>query len=163
LSQQIPVWRDQVLREVEKQLAVYIGPLARIIVKKAASATTNLDQLYQSVATSLERESDRKAFLAHRVKPHQNWADAQPDLESTQPGNTMSLASATPGLALAPDAAERFARALARYVGPISAVLVKKAAQRADSLRALCLLLAEHVDDPTERARFLKEVGFPNS
>jgi serine/threonine-protein kinase len=163
LSREMPGWRVEVLREVERQLAVYIGPVARIIVKKAASRTTNLEQLYGAVATSLEREADREAFLAHRVKPHQSWAELQSVRESAPSGNTLSLTSASPGLALTPEAADRIARALARHVGPISGVLVKKAAQRADSLRALCLLLAEHVRDKTERARFLRDAGFSDS
>jgi serine/threonine-protein kinase len=163
MSRELPGWREEVLREVARQLAVYIGPLARVIVKRAASRTTDLEQLYEAVATSLEREDDREVFLAHRVKQHQRWAEAPSVPESAQPGNTLSLTSATQRLALAPEAADRIARTLARYVGPISGVLVKKAAQRADSLRALHLLLAEHVKPETERARFLSESGFPDS
>jgi len=49
---------------------------------------------------------------------------------------------------------------LARYIGPISGVLAKRAAQQADSLRTLYLLLAEDVESPAERARFLRDAGF---
>jgi len=52
---------------------------------------------------------------------------------------------------------------LAYYVGPISGVLAKKAAQRADSLRTLYLLLAEHVESKQERDRFLRDASFPRA
>jgi len=61
---------------------------------------------------------------------------------------------------LTPAAIDRAARMLARYIGPISGVLARRAAQEANSLRALYLLLAEDVESPTERARFLRDAGF---
>jgi hypothetical protein len=47
-------------------------------------------------------------------------------------------------------------------MGPISGVLVRKAAKRADSLRGLYRLLAEHVEPGTKRVRFLQDAGFPD-
>jgi serine/threonine protein kinase len=64
---------------------------------------------------------------------------------------------------LTPVAVDRAARLLARHIGPISGVLAKRAAQRADSLRTLYLLLAEDVESKTERARFLRDAGFLDS
>jgi hypothetical protein len=52
---------------------------------------------------------------------------------------------------------------LARHIGPISTALARKAARRAGSVRALYLLLADHVESKKERARFLRDAGFPNS
>ncbi len=61
-------WEDKTLRTVEKQLAVFIGPLARVVVKEASSKTATLDELYSLVAESLEREADRNAFLARKIE-----------------------------------------------------------------------------------------------
>jgi len=61
-------WDEGTLRAVEKQLATFIGPLARIIVKKAASRTTNLEDLYSVAAQSLQREDERRAFLARKAE-----------------------------------------------------------------------------------------------
>jgi serine/threonine-protein kinase len=47
---------------------------------------------------------------------------------------------------------------LARYVGPLAGVLAKRAAPRADSARALYLLLAQHIETEADRARFLQDV-----
>ena len=56
---------------------------------------------------------------------------------------------------------EEAARMLAYHVGPISRILAKRAAERAENRRALYLLLAEHVENKTDRARFLRDAGFP--
>jgi phosphoenolpyruvate synthase/pyruvate phosphate dikinase len=64
---------------------------------------------------------------------------------------------------LTPDSIRRAAELLARYVGPISRVLTERAVKRADNLRALYLILGEHLKDGPERARFLQEAGFPES
>jgi len=64
---------------------------------------------------------------------------------------------------LTPDSIRHAAELLARYVGPISQILAERAAKRADSLRALYLILGEHLKDGPERARFLREAGFPEA
>jgi predicted Ser/Thr protein kinase len=79
----------------------------------------------------------------------------------TQTAATPANAGSRPELTSV--AVDRAARMLARYIGPISAILAKRAAQQADSLRTLYLLLAENVESQTERARFLRDAGFPDS
>ena len=51
------------------------------------------------------------------------------------------------------------ARRLAAHLGPIAMVLAKKDAKRAATLRDFYGLLAEHVTNPSDRERFLKEAG----
>ena len=77
-------WEDETLRDVEKQLAAFIGPLARVIVQKAASRTTDLGQLYSLAAQSLERDEERRAFLAGRVAAGRIPAPGKPLEESPQ-------------------------------------------------------------------------------
>jgi eukaryotic-like serine/threonine-protein kinase len=92
-------WDEATLRTVEKQLAVFMGPLARIIVKDAASRTTDLARLYLLAAESLKQESERRTFLAQR-------AGAIP---STPPQNEPSKAPPPSGTAKppAPDPTQR--------------------------------------------------------
>ena len=58
---------EATLRTVEKQLANFMGPLARIIVKEAASKSADLEQLYKVASESLKQEDDRRAFLSQRA------------------------------------------------------------------------------------------------
>jgi eukaryotic-like serine/threonine-protein kinase len=51
-----------VLRTVEKALAPFLGPLARIVIKEAACKVTDINSLYELAAESLSN-ADRAAFL----------------------------------------------------------------------------------------------------
>ena len=50
------------LLHVERQLAGYIGPLAKHLVKTAASHAAGVDDLVGRLATELDTESERRAF-----------------------------------------------------------------------------------------------------
>lgn len=154
--------RNAELRVIEKELVVFLGPLARVVVKRAAAKTTDSDELWRIVAKSLERESDRDAFLARRdalhLKGHK--PPAAPPLPAAPLATAINPVSA---FGITPEAIDHAARALATHVGPISGVLAKKAAQRADSLRSFYVLLSEHVQNGKDRRRFLREAGFPDA
>jgi eukaryotic-like serine/threonine-protein kinase len=159
----IPGWSDDTLRAAERQLATFIGPLARIIVKKAAFRTSNSDEFYALLAASLERQADREAFLAGKITPSHGWAKSPSGSESEPVAEAALPPDAGSGVELTAAVIDHAARMLARHVGPIAGVLAKKAARRANSVRALYLLLADHVESKNERARFLRDAGFPDS
>jgi hypothetical protein len=54
------------LQRIELHLARYLGPVARVLVKRAASLSTNIDDLKLRLANELESEHDRREFLADR-------------------------------------------------------------------------------------------------
>ena len=56
----------ETLRSVEKELAPFLGPLARIVVKEAAMKATDLGMLYELASESLGNDDDRNGFLAKR-------------------------------------------------------------------------------------------------
>jgi len=153
---------ETMLRVIEKELAVYVGPMARIMVKRAAAKTTDTDELYGMLAKSLERDKDRDAFMARkteRSKSRLNVPAPQP-----QPAGPLSSAvNPVSPLGITPEAIDHAARMLAAHVGPISGVLAKKAARKADSLQSLYRLLSEHVQNSKERRQFLRDAGFPET
>ncbi len=56
------------LDDVSKKLAVYIGPIASVVVRKLAPKCSDLDQLYKEAATHIASEADRQRFLQSRRK-----------------------------------------------------------------------------------------------
>jgi serine/threonine-protein kinase len=56
------------LDEITKQLAVFLGPIAKLIIKKLASQCLSLDQLYSEAAKQIPAEADRQKFLYSRKK-----------------------------------------------------------------------------------------------
>jgi hypothetical protein len=59
------------LQHIERQLAGYIGPLAKHLVKSAALRAAGVDDLLSRLATELETESERHEFTqrCHGGKP----------------------------------------------------------------------------------------------
>lgn len=91
---------ESTLRLVEKQLAVYLGPLARIIVKEAASKASDLEHLYKLAAESLKQEGDRRAFLSQRstARPESGQNQSiKPPVDTNLPSKP---STADPGLAV---------------------------------------------------------------
>jgi serine/threonine-protein kinase len=52
------------LERVSKELATYIGPIAHILVKRAAHESRTLSDVYQTVAQEISSSSKREQFLA---------------------------------------------------------------------------------------------------
>jgi serine/threonine-protein kinase len=148
------------LQAIERQLASVIGPLARMLVKRAAAKTSSVLELYEILAGDLELEEDRKKFLANSNLSMR---------EARTPSSTQVLTDGAPPADLpsaprmlneiTPLEIDQAAQALAAYLGPIALVLAKKEAKDVGDLRSLYKLLAEHIVEPIERDRFLTRAG----
>jgi serine/threonine protein kinase len=60
-----------VLSDITAQLANYVGPIAKVIVKRASSSSNNLRELCDKVAKEIDSENNRKNFLVG-VRKHLN-------------------------------------------------------------------------------------------
>lgn len=58
---------EEELSRVENKLASYIGPMAKIIVKKAAKKSDTLESLYQRLAEDISSDKERTEFLNTRI------------------------------------------------------------------------------------------------
>jgi serine/threonine protein kinase len=61
------VWDPAVLENVRKNLAVYVGPMAKVFVSRAAKNARALEDMYQVLALEIPSPADREKFL--RSKP----------------------------------------------------------------------------------------------
>ena len=68
-------WDPRVLKAVEDSLAEYIGPVAKILVGRAAHHTKDLHKLCQALAAQLSTEQERKSFLHNAL--HQKQTHSQ--------------------------------------------------------------------------------------
>jgi hypothetical protein len=139
-----------VLARVEGALARSIGPLARVIVRRAAQSTTDLAQLYRTVAASVP-ESKQREFA-------RDLGDLVSRLPAASDQAGTSAAAAPPSAPPKEFPADVLAKAserLALYIGPVAKTIVKKTAAQATSSRDLYERLAQHIDDPKGRERFI--------
>lgn len=54
----------ETLQRIARELATHIGPIAEIVVKRAASRCSSLDDLCHKVAAEIESQPERERFLA---------------------------------------------------------------------------------------------------
>jgi eukaryotic-like serine/threonine-protein kinase len=59
-------WDPAELETARKNLAIYIGPMAKFIVSRAANHARSVEELYQALATEISSPRDREKFLRSR-------------------------------------------------------------------------------------------------
>ncbi len=159
-TQPPPGWDPAVLKAIEGNLARFVGPVAKVMLKRAALQTTDVDSVYGILGEQLTGADEQKQFLATRAKVP--GAPPPKALASTRTvaieAGTM-LAAKAAGAPLTADMIALATRKLTIYVGPIAKVIVKKAAGQASTSRQFYLLLADSLSSDAERAKFLDELG----
>src|SRR5437899_5985304 len=147
-----PGWEAGRLRALEELLAPYVGPMARVLVKRSAKTTTDGPTLVRLLAESIRSERDAKAFAATALEKVFAIAlsEAAPDPSSPD----LSSRSIDPG------EVDKAAGRLAPYLGPIAKVIAEKTPGQTTALRTYYRQLAENLADPDERAEFLKNSGY---
>ena len=139
-------WDRAQLTLAEQSLARHVGPLAGVLVRRAARECRDLGELYSRLAEQVTDPRARDAFLG------------QASLVTS--GAKASMAGAAPaGGPLSDAVMERAQALLAQQVGPIAKVLVRRAAAGTDSRALFFERLAEAVGDAAARARLLAELG----
>jgi len=61
---------QRILQIVQEQLALIIGPMAGILIKRALRKSSSLDQLYRILADEIPTEQERERFLAGKDRTH---------------------------------------------------------------------------------------------
>jgi serine/threonine-protein kinase len=55
-----------VLDSVVRELATFIGPIAKVVVKRAAAGCSSVDDLYSTVSKEIDSDKDRTRFLGSK-------------------------------------------------------------------------------------------------
>lgn len=138
-----------VLGRLEAALVNSIGPLARVILRKAAAVATDLPHLCRTLSASVPES--KQAEFARQVGDlaHQSPRGGLtvPVADAPAPAGGRRLLSAE----ILAEATDR----LAVYIGPVAKVIVRRAAEQATSARDLYQRLALHIDDLAARERFV--------
>jgi len=153
-----PAHHGEALRAVERLLATFMGPLAILIVKKARVSSDDANGQLEMLASSLRAEGDRQRVLQHRDEVL-SWLRVLPSIKGRALSDTTIFPPKNAGK-IDPDSVATAGAQLTKYLGPIAKVLAVRTAREADSLANLYRMLAEHVTNKEDRARFLRESGF---
>jgi serine/threonine-protein kinase len=159
-TQPPPGWDPELLKAVQAHLARFVGPVAKVMIKRAGLQTTELDALYGILAESLATEEERRQFLATRAQlSGAPPPRAQPGQRTGTVEASTLLAARLSGAQLTPEMVAAATKRLTAHLGPIAKVVVKKAALQATTAQQFYTLLAESLPTEPERIRFLEEIG----
>ncbi len=149
----------ELLRETERDLATFIGPMASVAVKRAVRNASDLLGLYELLGRQVADPKDRAEFLARgRQRAAAGLGRPLPP-PAPAPARTIERQSVSPAQSPNPASIVAIESDLTRYIGPIARILVKRELGKFESLAKLCLVLATHIPDERERRAFLNAHG----
>jgi tRNA A-37 threonylcarbamoyl transferase component Bud32 len=153
-------WNVAELAAVERSLTRFVGPIARIMVRRTAPDVSDLAALVQKLADQLTSGADRTRFI------QENALVARTGSSRAHPPAVDNDATVVPGAAPTappgptPEEIARAARLLAVHVGPIAPLLVRQAAQAGVGRSAFLDRITERLGE-AERERFLHNFEHP--
>lgn len=163
-------WDPDVYRRVEERLAVRVGPLARVLVRKAARERLDFEGLCRRLAEQIPDEGERPAFLREVLsgpvssRPSGGGsgpaAAADRVTPAPRPASPQAASGASSGPSAFPPALLVAAeQRLAAEIGPLARVLVRKESKRQATWGALVEALAAQVPEEAGRRRLREALG----
>ena len=140
------------LKKIETELARHIGPIAPLVIKSAAKKAYTVAGLAEIVSADIADEKQRAAFVRRfsgdKSTPTGDPTRAGTARQQSAPPTTSNIDAQTLAKAEA---------ALAKYIGAVAKVVVKRAAAKARDPGELYLLIAEEIEDRDERKAFVRK------
>lgn len=133
----------ETISDAKRRLAPIVGPIASVLVDKAASRAGSDNELYLLLAQNIEKEADRRHFLA--------GVDERGSAEQSAPESGI-------GAAISQGDLDSIATALTHYLGPIAVIVAKRESCASSSVDDLRERLAAMIPTDRDRAEFLRRL-----
>ena len=144
-----PAWRALVYC-IEESLASAVGPMAKVLVRKTARTAPTLEALCGTLAEQIAETAARDKFRAKCLLA------ARTPSGSSRPGRTTPVppSEAPTELVLSEQELHFVEAELAKHVGPLARVLVKKAAKGEGNIAHVIAKLELEIDSDEARRAF---------
>jgi serine/threonine-protein kinase len=142
----------EALKKVEAELAKHIGPIAHLVIKSAAKKAHTIADLAEIVSVDIADEKLRAAFV-RRFSGDKSTPTGDP----TRAGATRQQSMPPTASNIDAQTLAKAEAALAKYIGAVAKVVVKRAAAKARDAGELYLLIAEEIEDKDERKAFVRK------
>jgi hypothetical protein len=140
--------REQVKR-IEAELARHIGPIAAVVVRKAAKQASSIADLVDAAAGEIEDDKARAAFIRKFAAGDASGRVASQPVSAPRDA---AISQKFPAEVL-----QQAETALAQHIGAIARVVVRRAAAKARDEAELYLLISDEIKDPVERKAFVRK------
>ncbi|MCG8313958.1 MAG: serine/threonine protein kinase [Pseudomonadales bacterium] len=151
-------WSDDILSSIEVTLAKFVGPMARVLVKKNSTRTETLEELSAKLALHIPNAEERNQFLSRLERS--GISKAVP-LNTTNTNSASQSAQQNASIAndITDAQAAQLAKMIAFHVGPLANRLVKQAKKKSSNINELIDALASHIPSPKERESFITKAS----
>lgn len=153
-------WDADLLLPVERALASVVGPMARVMVKRAARQAADLAALTGALVEQIENPADRERFIA-RLEAGTTHLTKSTTLGSGASGTATGGSAPAPAQTLSEQALAHATRVMTAHMGPIARIMVKKAAAAHGNQRQFHEALVAMADG-ADKARLQKELDNPH-
>ena len=159
-------WKREALPEVEAALARQIGPVARFLIRKTAAQAASLDGLAELLLPHIPSDGGRIEFgqalaqIGRKLAATGTGTGTKIGADTGMRTGSGATAAATPR-PFDDTYADAATQKLVALIGPIGRVVARRALKQTEDRAAFLQLLAGHIDDPDERARFLGDAETP--
>lgn len=164
-----PGWPPELLGRIERLLAAHIGPLASLLVRRAAPLADDLPTLGAQLAAALpdtERSEFERAFarltagspgmsMATSSAPGPRVATAATNVSSVSPA---TAAGAPPASAIDQASIDAVAVKLTVYLGPIAKMVANREARRAANFDEFVQRVEDCITDAAQRSQFRRDL-----
>jgi len=151
-------WDPATLGCVEVQLAQLVGPMARVLVQRAARRCADVDTLLNILAGGLDSVDEQRDFLSKVSVVAAKTAQGRAPIRLAAEAIVTDSRAPTGQPGLGAEQIERATRVLAMHIGPLARVVVKRASDRARDLEQFYSLIAEGIPGELDREAFLRDV-----
>ncbi len=152
-------WSVVVLAGVELEIARFVGPVGKVLVRRAAKEHKDLESLVAALAPSIDDAADRAAF-ARAVLGRDLFTSSRAFGSSQfRASQTPTPVPATGSPVLTPQDLERATKLLIHYIGPIGKVVAKRAAVEGVTRHDFFATVLNSIDGEDTRERFMREAG----
>ena len=158
------VLHPDVLSSIESSLIRFMGPSAKVLVKKYSREITSLEDLSMTLAKKIPNDNERSEFLLSletsgvRETALSQEAKAKSGFTQTglaaQPVNAIQIEP----LQLSSEKLQSVTSELAFFIGPLASRLVKKVFKQSSNLDEFYSKLSTFIPEPSEQADFLDKV-----
>ena len=140
------------LKKIEAELAKHTGPIASVVIRNAAKKAYTVAGLAQMVSEDITDDKARAAFVrkfsGDKSTPTGDPSRATAARQQSGPPTGSIIDARTLAQAEA---------ALAQHIGAVAKIVVKRAAAKARDPGELYLLIADEIEDKSERKAFIRK------
>jgi len=140
------------LRRIEAELAKFIGPIAHIVIRSAAKKSYTIAGLAEMVAADISDDKSRAAFVRKFSSDK-----STPSGDPTRATAVRQQSGPPTASKIDPQTLAKAEAALAKHIGAVAKVVVRRAAAKARDAGELYLLIAEEIEDVAERKMFMRK------